>query len=594
MSLSEFRTNEAVAYLTNHLITESTYDQLRHYLLERKALTYVIDTVNTALQEHCDKDKEQIQQDLTKAACESQILSDEQDAFNDGEQQKTEMKLTQENTVQIPELKLRLEQLQSAHSLQSKRADLAHSSLKLQQDEERRIDSRLRNIRTQKNLLSLQYPYTLTNHTHYHGHYSNVVSTYPNTVYNWTFANQIQWNNLVAEEHQLLIELGTVRGRMSGLRSEYSQEQDRLDDLFTQIKQVEDSIHTKQRQLSIEFPQNEKTRQRRLEERAFRQSAREHDDPQLNQLSYRNRQSLNQQITEKNKALDKLKAKLLQEVIDLSYPAFLLHLEQTLHNQSTSKLLMNDIEALKMILNFMKEYQSLVEVEQRMLNAISTANARLEALQRNLETNTKLHNRNKQLIEESDSAANARTISLVLTGASAAGGAVSAFMLANMIIDPILFMVPGGLALFAITAAIFALVYHFQKSDCDRQIAGNNQSIQQNEVELLDNKEKKDNSTTPKPSLQQQINATEEELGNQSSQLGDLRQTMALQLNKAQNVTNTYQRLYPFMANNSFQAPTYQASIPTAPQVEPLTPYQVPTYNVDELLNYGGFSKGLH
>ncbi|KTD74644.1 hypothetical protein [Legionella waltersii] len=588
MALSDIKIKDAVVHYTQSIITGSNYELLRQYLLERKPVQAVMESVKKDLHQLCESDKQRFKQEYTVSACETQLISDEQDAFSDQEQYDTETRLTQEYSIQLPELRKQLESLKSTYLLQEKSTQLVQTNLEMYKREESRIETRLSGIRTQKSLLTLQYPYTQTVHTHFHSHPA-VVTTHPNSSYNWTWSNQLQWNNLCIEESQLLSELQQVRGNISSKKLECRFEETKLSELLEQKTTLERKIDSMQRQLNTEFPQNEKSRQRRKEERAFRASARKTEDPQLNQLSYRNREALSQKISTQNKALDRLKEKLDQEASDMSYSVFLTELELKLESQNTNHLLMNENEALKMILGIMKEYQLLATEEQRMQTQLKEENRKLQSLQRNLESNTQLAESNQQLTQNSESAASARNTSLFIGGTSAVGGVVGAIMVTNMIVDPILFFVPGGLALVAVVSLIVAFVYHIQKSSYDADIDRNNKSMISNETELLDETYKKDNANSPKPTLQQQIETTQKEIQTQSALLEEHQQAMIRLMQKGQNVSHTYQRIYPLFTPSENRGYPYtpQPSAPTDDRMPPS--YEPPTYTVGDLLNYGGY-----
>jgi hypothetical protein len=588
MALSDINIKDAVVHYTQSIITGSNYELLRQYLLERKPIQAVMESVKSGLHQLCESDKQRFKQEYTVSAFETQLISDQQDNVSDQEQFETETRLTQEYSIQLPELKRQLESLKSTYLLQEKSTQLAQTNLDICKRDELRIETRLSGIRTQKSLLTLQYPYTQTVHTHYHSHPA-VVTTYPNSSYNWTWSNQLQWNSLSIEESQLLGELQQVRGNVSNKKVECRLEEGKLSELYEQKTTLERKINAMQRQLSTEFPQNEKSRQRRKEERAFRASARKADDPQLNQLSYRNREALTLKISNQNKALDRLKDKLEHEASDMSYSSFLTELESQLQSQNSPNLLMSESEALKMILGIMKEYQLLAAKEQSMQTQLGEENRKLKSLQRNLESNTQLDQSNQQLTQNSDSAANARNTSLFIGGTSAAGGVVGAIMMANIMVDPILLFVPGGLALVAVVSLIVALVYHIQKSGYDSDIERNNKSMQENEVELLEESYKKDNSNSPKPTLQQQIKATEDKVQKQSALLQEHQQSMVKLIQKGQNVSHTYQRLYPLFTPPEDSRYSYNPQ-PSAPTDDRMPPsYQPPAYNVDDLVNYGSY-----
>lgn len=574
MALSEISINDVVLYHTNMLIAGSDYQLLRKYLLERKPLSSVIENIEQLLSGQCTTDKQDWLQYHTQVACISQQTSDTQEAMSDEREKNNDQLLAVKYRQELPLLENKLMQIESKCSHQQgvyNRAQQQLDELKLSLSQ---VNRSISQVRSERQVLNFQYPYPDYGQGNYHTHYSNGPGLYP--TYINPLSSQLAWDRLYREESRLNEERSRLNQLIHSKDAECVREKLNLDSLYNEKKQVEEQCSSMKRQMEVDFPNKEEQRQIRHQARMYRRSARRANDPTLQQLSSQNLEALQKQIAIKNHELDSTKENMMRQTVETSYPLFLTQLEQAFQNPEKLNIPLAECEALKLIMTMMKGYREAEEGANTINRMLGNEKSKLRALQNNLRLNKVLIEENTQLGRNSESAGNFRTTALYLSLFGVSAGLLSAGLVTALTISPLFFIIPGGLGLLTAVSLTIALVYHFKKAGHDEQISKNKKQILENETAIFKQENRSiGTDLNPIPDLSAQIETTEHKIAQFEMQIQEKQHSMNQFLSKAEQVTSTYQRIYPFFP----AAQVNGDSFPT-----PSAPIQ---YDVDALLNYG-------
>lgn len=596
MALSEIVINDMVQSQTKTVISESNYHILRQYLLERKPLLRVLNSMNSLLSEHCDKDKQEMINHLTQLACESQKEYDLEEAMSDEQERINENSLMLRYREDLIDLENRLEQLDTKCFQQQRQYNQVSRQFNELKINLTQINQNIDKIRYERQLLNQHQsnPYSDTN---VHSHPTTTSKLYPDLS---PFQEQLTQDRLLQEENRLIEERQRLMHLINSKESEKTREEHSLTRFLKEKKEVEGRYSEVKHQIDIVLPHNEQQRQIRNQERLARDNARKSYDPHLLQLTPKNLEALKQQIETQARELDEQRNQLISDATEMSYKIYLTQLEQTLQeSENGPQITFNENNALKLILAMMKNMEEMAEKEKIIIGSLNSERKHLHSLQRSLVECTRqleryltsephLVKQNKEFTEEnaklqlySESEAGYRTKALYTSLFSIGSSLISIGILNTFIISPIFFAVPGALATLGVVSLVIAVVSHCQKYFSDAQMEQNNQKIEKNELVLMKQwKKANELSLTTIPGLNTKIENSEKDLVELEQKLQDQQHEMSLVLNKAQNVSRTYSGGSNFFGNTSgkvlyFPSAPFQEESQLYPEID------------DKQVNYG-------
>lgn len=596
MALSEIVINDMVQSQTKTVISESNYHILRQYLLERKPLLRVLNSMNSLLSEHCDKDKQEMINHLTQLACESQKEYDLEEAMSDEQERINENSLMLRYREDLIDLENTLEQLDTKCFQQQRQYNQVSRQFNELKINLTQINQNIDKIRYERQLLNQHQsnPYSDTN---VHTHPITTSKLYPDLS---PFQDQLTQDRLLQEENRLIEDRQRLVHLINSKESEKTREEHSLTRFLKEKKEVEGRYSEVKHQIDIVLPHNEQQRQIRNQERLARDNARKSYDPHLLQLTPKNLEALKQQIETQARELDEQRNQLISDATEMSYKIYLTQLEQALQeSENGPQITFNENNALKMILDMMKNMEEMAEKEKIIIGSLNSERKHLHSLQRSLVECTRqleryltsephLVKQNKEFTEEnaklqrySESAAGYRTKALYTSLFSIGSSLISIGILNTFIISPIFFTVPGALATLGVVSLVIAVVSHCQKYFSDAQMEQNNQKIEKNELVLMKQwKKANELSLTTIPGLNTKIENSEKDLVELEQKLQDQQHEMSLVLNKAQNVSRTYSGSSNFFGNTSgkvlyFPSAPFQEESQLYPEID------------DKQVNYG-------
>lgn len=605
MALSEINIGELVQFYTNGAISEANYHVLRQYLLERKPLLTVTTKINEFLSQHSTSDKQIFMSSVTQEACLAQINSDSQEVVSDEQEKASDSSLKSTYKSELRLLDTKLNQLDAKCFIQQKSFDQVrsqHSELKIQLDQ---VNSALDRVKQERFILNARYPFNINtgyrqNTVHIHSNGLQFPTFYPDSFVSFSLQDQFAWDRMYHEENRLVEECRGLRYKLDLKDSECTREEQNLNRFLQEKTQTERRYSDIKRQIDIDLPNKEQQRQLRSQERIVRENARKKDDPSLQQLSYNNREALQQKIANKNNELDRKQSNLMGKAEETSYTAYVAQLELALAQKDGPKITYYEREALNTILSLMNTYLKMEEREQQIAQSLHGEFSKLHLLKTQLEqnqiqlqkyvtsepelveANKKLTAENTQLNLDSDSAGNIRTNALYTSLFGICGSALSAGYLINtFVISPIFIAIPAGLALITLIALTVAVIYHFKQSASDGHIEKNTQIVSDNEATILQQLAKaRDLSETTIPSLKAQIAQTEQSILLIEQQLKEQRNIMTQQLGKAQTVSSTNGGGNSFFGGTAPTEGSFYPSLPLkeAPQEMVIRQYEPITY----------------
>lgn len=568
MALSEIIINDVVKNQTNVVISEANFPTLRQYLLERKPLSSVTNVIDTFLNEHFIADKQMALQQLTDAACESQKKSDAEEVIHD-EQEKNSDGLLRTNYVQeVSEVQNRLAQLGTMIYQQNNYSAQLQRQLSEHQINLNRVERSIERIKSERRAIQVRYVVSPAfPQPNVHGHPQNgiqVPNLYP-VVY--SIQDQLALDGLAREENRLNDELHGLKEVIRLTRSDSLREGQQLGGLRSEQNQAEARLKYLRQQIDVELPKRDQQRHIRNQERLAREHARKTDDPDLMQLSHKNREALTQKITLKIDELNRLKAKLVQSAANNSYSFFVSQLDEALQGATPLKLGFYERDTLKTITGMMKIYLEMSGQEQTLIKSLGEARNTLQQQQKWLRectaklqhyerSNPQLRQSNKELAEEnerlklnSESAGSSRSTALYVSLFVGASALASASIIGSLVVSPLYFALSGVLALATVISLTVAVVYHFQKSSADNQMARNTKTISTNQDLILKHSREADELREHTlPDLNLSIAESGRFIDEKEGELDKHQIAMQHLLAKAQNVNQFNGAAFPFFS----------------------------------------------
>ncbi len=565
MALSEIIINDVVRFQTSTVISESSFQDLRQYLLERKALLTVTNTIDSILSVHYSADKQAMIYEQAKLACESQKLSDDREARADEEEKNSDALLRASYSQKLPNLEnkkdlldMQIYQQQNFHNQISSQV----AEYKVNREQANRA---IAQIQTERAMIMARYvvqptfpqrtihtpngtihTHTGTLHTHM-GHMSSPPL--------YSIQDRFTLDSLAQQENRHNNERSRFASLIRIKEADLFREGQQLSVIVAEKRKIENRRNELMHQLNRELPQREQLRQIRAQNRVIRESARAVEDHELLQLSDENRTALTKLITVKIATLDKTRDGLMQKAKDCSYTVFVSQLEEVLSASTNQILTYNEREALKSIVSMMKQYSEMEKQEQITTRSLVDARSTLKNLQQKLgdstrtlqshekanpqlkQTNRELTEDNRRLQLSSNSAGDARTDALYWSLFSGTATVVSTAIIGSLVVSPIFFAISGVLALATVISLTVATVYHFQKSDSDNKMDDNNRTILLNKATISQfDREAATLRTKTIPGLKTKVSKAQKLVELIDKELQEQQQEMKQLFIKAQNV----------------------------------------------------------
>ncbi|MBI2785944.1 MAG: hypothetical protein HYX60_06425 [Legionella longbeachae] len=535
MSLSNINIENLVKQKVDKFIEISHYEKLRQLCIQPSPLSFIAEEVATELNDPLESDKQDAKSHLTLNACKAQIEADLKEKQNDVKQLKKDFTLKN---------KLQMESVEHIHS---------HPSS------------------------THHHPNTNT-HTHQsieqhntHGHPESIPTHHQ---------HDDEKSSLEHQKIELNLKLRSLQKALKIKQLTHKEDLTRINE----INQI----------LTINLPTEEQQRNERTLARQLREQARLQNDPNLEQLSQKNRLSLKESIIKAHKKLEEKRNTLIQQVNDISYQVYLDRLEFFL--QKSSNLNYQEIEALKQIVQYMKNYLDTKSNEQNQLterNKVSREKGILELeleknrkeLNRLEESNPQLESRNIQLAKENKELEQAikerhqyrnKLLKiglgfLFLTG-MVVGGTIAYIDLTIVslaLTSATLFFVPAAVvALISVGLFIAALAYTIKNSMDSNQLSNNQFKIKSNESTVSSQSQQISTlKNETMPHLINQIFDKQQQINSFDKHIELLQQQAELSLNNAKNIS------IPSVSNQMFfdAPPPYAYMEP--PQNEPSAPH---------------------
>ena len=597
MALSEIIINDVVKYQTNEVIRESSYHTLRQYLLERKPLLTVTNAIDTFLNQHYSADKQNVIEQLVQAACDSQKANDAQEARTDEQEKNSDILLRSNYGQELSSLQSKLTQLETRIYQQNNVCSQHQSLVSEYQINLKQVERSIERQRAERNAIQTRYvvnPGFPQPNVHVHTHNGpQAPNLYPVL---FSLQDQLLWDSLLREENRLVDESQRLKELIRLKSTDSAREGYLLGSLNSEKSQTESRLSFIKKQLDVELPKREQQRYIRTQERLARENARDNEDPNLLQLSSKNREILTQKITAKIDELDQLRTKLSKNVVETSYTMYVAQLDEALQGGVELKITYYEREALKSITGMMKNYLEMMGQEQTIIKSLDEAkNALLQQqkslgvctakLQHYVTSNPQLKQTNKELAEDnrrlkldSESAGAMRSNALYASLFGGASTLISAAIIGSLVVSPLFFAISGALALATVISLTVAVVYHFQKSATDDRINKNANTIRDNEELISKHGTEADKlRTSTIPGLNISIEESERTIRRIENQLKEQQFAMKQLFTKAQNVNEGYSDAFQFFG-----------SMPSA-TVTPIRP-SAPAYDLsDQTPGYHGY-----
>lgn len=592
MPFSTININALIEESIDSFIQLSDYPTLKNISTSLSPLPNIVDDVSTKLHILLVQEKETTSSKLISNACQLQIEHDLKEAENDAKESERDFNLS---------VKLQQELSQISHTIIENNNKKSEISIEIEK-QKRTLSDTERSIA----LVSNQHTHThethenaphqhqtaqgqqqtavdTTNvHTHAHTSGTNQPETHshPDTGTQLHQQHDHDESSLKNQRNQLLLSISELDYSIQRIQREDARHQDRI----ARINQ----------ELGVSLPAKQRQRDEDAFARQRRSNARCSIDPDFNQLSEKNRLSLQQSIIKEHRTLDKQCNEFIQRIREMSYPVYLTRLALLL--DYLKHLAHAEQEALRQTLYFIDAYhgtQSSEQEETSKRNQLISDKQKLEsALFHNQQDIVHFRESNPQLraANESLSAQNqileqtieareqsksypikAGTVFSVVTFAALAGGFLG-FHFIPLLFPP-LFFVPAGLfALIATSLFIASLVMTIQNRMSTRQITQNESLIESNKATIssqLERMNSLEQNTVPK--LKEQIEEANVKLEQMDRHIEDLKLKQTLFLSNAKNVTVA-------SANNQsfFVEPQTASDTPLLQNHDHVTPEAIP------------------
>ncbi|CAM2742423.1 hypothetical protein [Legionella worsleiensis] len=556
MALSEIMIHDVLKFQLNKVICETSYGNLRHYLLERAPLSAVTEVIDSFLNEHYYHDKQTITQQLIHAACDAQKILDAEDASKDAQENERDNQLRIDYNEEFYTQKSKLAQLETAIPLQMNYKAQFESQVSEYKINLNQIEQALESIKQRRGIIQSRYHLNPgIPQPNVHAHPQMVVHGPVVHSVVMSIQDQVTLEQLALEEGRLTGERQRLNQLITLKKQDISREGQQLNTLQREKKQAEERVQYLMKELDDELPERAQQREIRHQERLAREHARQTDDPNLLQLAHKTKEELNKNIEAKIKQLDDLKAQLRQTVVAHGYSMFVTQLDEILRSDAFLKADYHERDALKSITSIMKNYLEINSQEQELIQRLDNVKNTLQQQQKNLvsktaqlkdygcsepqliEKNKTLTNQKIQLQGDSQSAALARDLMFGVSFVCGATALVGGVVFGTIVFAPLNIILVTALALVSLVTLTAGIVYNSKQTDADYQLKQNTLMIAANQSLLTKNgKEAEQLREHTIPKLKRSIEearGTIPQLEAQIKQKSDAKQQLLV---KAQNV----------------------------------------------------------
>ncbi|KTD41123.1 hypothetical protein [Legionella parisiensis] len=583
MSLSKLNLELSVEQITDKYIESSNYSTLRDSCIILSPIPFVTSEIKALLSHILQIDQKESTSDLTLDACKKQSQYDLDEQRRDHQESDDDSLLAVNLEFQLQLLREKTrsaeaEKRQYQENIRLLQVRIKHLDELIlaahKKDEETHQHHSHSEPADTPSKATHNYPHLETIEQHDHTtHTHPEVSPHLNTTdrdSNTTLHGHAG-ADLVREKDTLIKELNSLQ---IGLKSEQLCHQ----------KLIES--HNKISKKFLDLPEKAKQRQIRAEARTTRVIARLGDDPTLLQLSEENRHSLNKSVETAHKKLHQKQEQLMQRAIEISYQTYLTRLE--IYLQSATNRSYQENEALKQIIQFIREYLTLKAEEQRVRLVRNAVFFEKEEIVRDKSQNEKKVERFKQSIpqlafknvslgkenEQLEIAIKERhnyrntllKIGLLFFFLAAGGAGAAAVVTGEIFAITSLFMAPAALlAVVTLSLFIAALIYTI-KNSMDRNQLSTNQTIIRDNIVTIAQQDSEIISLEKEilPELAHKISGAEGNLSRLDKHIDGLFQHAELKLNNAKKVTVQYPVSQPFFTSDQTSQYSYQDSSASA------------------------------
>ncbi|QLZ69307.1 hypothetical protein FOLKNPGA_02089 [Legionella sp. PC1000] len=583
MSLSKLNLERSVEEITDKYIESSHYSTLRDSCVLLSPISFVISEIKELLSRILQIDQEESTSDLTSDACSKQYKSDldEQNQDHKESQDDSLLATTLEFQLQLLREKARSKELEIL-----KYQDNIHRlQVRIKSIEELILDKNAKETHQHHSHPETADPLAKTTHNHpqpeaFEQQDDKTTHAHPEvTSHLKTSHAHPDIPQHGHPEIDLEGEKNTLAKELKSLQRELTTEQ-------LLHRQLIESCSKFSKKL-LDLPEKEKQRQIRAVARSKRGRARLAGEPALLQLSEENCNSLKEAIKAEHKKLHQKQEQLMQRAIEISYQTYLTRLE--IYLQSMTNLIYQENEALKQIIQFMREYLTLKAEEQRVRlvrnnvfvekeEIVQDKSQKEKKVERFKQSNPQLTLKNVSLGKENEQLEIAikerrnyrdtfLKIGLLFFFLTAGGAGAGAAVAGEIFAITSLFMAPAALlAVVTLSLFIAALIYTIKNSIDSNQLSKNQTIIRDNIVTITQqNSEMISLEKEIMPELANKISGAEGNLSRLDKHINGLFQHAELKLNNAKKVTVQYPSSQPFFTSDQTSQHTYHDSSPSAP-----------------------------
>ncbi len=566
MGLEHIIINNELSPRTRALISTSSFSELRNYLLSRSPLKTIIEEINQLIDQEYLRDKTRFLEILTDEAYALQIANDENDFHQDSIEEKNDKALF-------------ISYGEESTNLENQRNYLKKEILQGNSQ----LDMIERKI-MQFNHISYNTQ-AITIHTHGHPN----VHTHENPNHSVSIHHRTQSHSQHSSQvHLMGTQTWSHINEMTGLQNEYSiqkgfiiESEQKLNDVNKRLAKLED--------LKRELPQRLNIRKIKQHERINRALIREHNNKSPEQLSQKNKYDLEIKMKQQIHSLDEQLQDLKRELWRKSYPCYLESLNNLLLSGELNHMKLEERGPLTKILKYMQVYSSKQNELERLSLSYDSQVRELENIKRSQKGNTakilsnsnteeNLHKQNRFLMQEDnrlnhllDRTTQKRNTALFCSLGGGISTAASAAAITLLVMNPIVFIVPGILLLATIGSFLFAATVHrVQKSNLEYDINTNNTSRKRNDLTIKGLKTHSQELLNSNLSLKRNISEREQEISNKKNELSALESSLKVLLQNAESVGE--------MPKFSIQRGIFDAQEPSAPCITELDELKVTPY----------------
>ncbi len=600
MWLSKVDIDLLVDQVTDIYIKNSSYLMLRNSCIHLLSVSFVIDEVKKHLTRILKGDQQESASLITLDACKKQLQLDLDEEKHDAQEAQTDLLLSIQLNSKLNQIN---EQIRMSEAeLQQDKENIQHLQLRM-----RRIEALILDIHKKEEATHHHHstqetddPLSKTAHTHAHSEATDqpekTTHTHPeaSVQHSKTTHTHSDTTHHGHPETDIEIQKNMLTKQLSELQNNLQYKQ------FSHKKLLEQRNEIRQK-IDLELPERAKQRQVRTLARENRAKARSTDDPTLLQLSPVNRNAVKKAIETEDKKLRQKEQQLIQRADERSYQSYLIQLE--IYLQSTTHLTYLENEALKQIIQLMREYLLIKEDEQKTTLKRQAAHLEKEKLvadkhqkekkiEQYKESNPLLASQNSSLAKENEQLEiaiedrrNYKNTLLkigLLFFLLTAGGAGTGLAIAGGIIaiTPLLLAPAAVLAFITLNLFVAALVYTIKNGMDSNQLSKNQITIKNNLTTIAQhNSELISLESEILPNLLSKIREAEHNLSVLDKHIEGLQQHAELKLNTAKQVTVRYPSAQPSVLEQTQQSTYQDSSKPSAPFMDDSTERNAFTYN---------------